>query len=155
MINNVVLVGRLTKDVDLRITTKGDSVGSFTLAIPRIYTNQSGERETDFINCIIWRKSSETLAKYSRKGSLIGITGHIQTRNYNTDGKRVYATEVIAENFQLLEKKQTNEERKNQDTNSPSASEEPGLSKFDKFNLEDNIQGFSRSIEIDNDDLPF
>lgn len=155
MINNVVLVGRLTKDVDLRITSKGDSVGSFTLAISRTYTNQNGDRETDFINCIIWRKPAETLAKYSRKGSLIGITGRIQTRNFDKDGKRVFVTEVIAENFQLLENKKMNEERQNQDTNSPSASEEPSLPKFDKFNLEDNIQDFSRSIEIDNDDLPF
>lgn len=109
MINNVVLVGRLTKDPDLKYTANGAAVASFSLAVNRNFTNASGEREADFINCVIWRKPAETLANYARKGSLIGVTGRIQTRNYeNQQGQRVYVTEVVAENFQLLESRGAN-----------------------------------------------
>ena len=104
LINNVVLVGRLTKDPDLRYTASGTAVATFTLAVNRNFTNQSGNREADFINCVIWRKSAETLANYARKGTLLGVTGRIQTRSYdNQQGQRVYVTEVVADNFQLLE----------------------------------------------------
>ena len=104
MINNVTLVGRLANDVDLRYTSSGIAVGQFRLAVNRNFTNQSGEREADFVGCAIWRKAAESLANYARKGTL-GITGRIQTRNYddNQQGQRVYVTEVIVENFQLLE----------------------------------------------------
>ena len=99
MINNVVLVGRLTKDADLRYTANGTGVATFTLAVNRNFTNQDGNRDADFINCVIWRKSAETLANYARKGTLIGVTGRIQTRNYeNQQGQRVYVTEVVADN---------------------------------------------------------
>lgn len=112
MINNVVLVGRLTKDVDLRYTSSGTAVGTFALAVNRQFTNQAGEREADFINCVIWRKSAENFANFTRKGSLVGITGRIQTRNYdNQQGQRVYVTEVVADNFTLLESKTTTEQR--------------------------------------------
>lgn len=83
MINNVVLVGRLTKDAELRFTASGNAVATFTLAVNRNFTNASGDREADFINCVIWRKPAETLANYARKGSLIGVTGRIQTRSYD------------------------------------------------------------------------
>lgn len=104
MINNVVLIGRLTKDVELKYTPANQAVATFTLAVNRTFKNANGERETDFINCVIWRKSAENLANLVKKGNLIGITGRIQTRNYeNAQGQRVYVTEVIAENFQMLE----------------------------------------------------
>ena len=110
MINNVTLVGRLTKDVDLRYTSTGTAVGTFSLAVNRQFTNQAGEREADFISCVIWRKSAENFANFTRKGSLVGITGRIQTRNYdNQQGQRVYVTEVVADSFTLLEPKQTTE----------------------------------------------
>lgn len=110
MINNVVLVGRLTKDPDLKYTASGTGVATFTLAVNRNFTNQDGTREADFINCVIWRKSAETLANYARKGTLLGVTGRIQTRSYeNQQGQRVYVTEVVAENFQLLESRAKNE----------------------------------------------
>lgn len=106
MINNVVLVGRLTKDVDLRYTSSGAAVATFTLAVNRNFTNQNGDREADFINCVIWRKPAETMANYARKGTLLGVTGRIQTRSYeNQQGQRVYVTEVVCDNFQLLESK--------------------------------------------------
>ena len=103
LINNVVLVGRLTKDPDLRYTSSGTAVATFTLAVNRNFTSQNGNREADFINCVIWRKSAETLANYARKGTLLGVTGRIQTRSYdNQQGQRVYVTEVVAENFQII-----------------------------------------------------
>lgn len=104
MINNVVVVGRLTRAVDLRYTSNGTAYASFTLAVDRDFKNQNGEKETDFINCVMWRKPAENLANYTKKGSLIGVEGRIQTRNYdNQQGQKVYVTEVLAENFSLLE----------------------------------------------------
>ena len=104
MINNVVLVGRLTRDAELRYTQSNIAVATFTLAVNRPFKNDAGEREADFINCVIWRQAAENLANWAKKGSLIGVTGAIQTRNYdNQQGQRVYVTEVIASNFQLLE----------------------------------------------------
>ena len=78
MINNVVLVGRLTRAVDLRYTSNGTAYASFSIAIDRRYQNQNGERETDFINCVMWRKAAENFANFTRKGSLVGIEGRIQ-----------------------------------------------------------------------------
>ena len=102
--NQTCLIGRLTKDVELKYTPANQAVATFTLAVNRTFKNANGERETDFINCVIWRQSAENFAKLAKKGNLIGITGRIQTRNYeNAQGQRVYITEVIAENFQMLE----------------------------------------------------
>lgn len=104
MLNRAVLTGRLTRDVDLRYTQSGTAVGTFSLAVDRQFTNQKGERDADFINCVIWRKSAENFANFVHKGSLVGIDGRIQTRNYeNQQGQRVYVTEVVVENFALLE----------------------------------------------------
>lgn len=113
MINNVVLVGRLTRDAELRYTQTNIAVATFTLAVNRPFKNEAGEREADFINCVIWRQSAENLANWAKKGSLIGITGVIQTRSYdNQQGQRVYVTEVVASNFQLLESR--NSQQNNQ-----------------------------------------
>ena len=102
--NQTCLIGRLTKDVELKYTPANQAVAQFTLAVNRTFKNANGERESDFINCVIWRKSAENFANFVKKGALIGITGRIQTRNYeNAQGQRVYVTEVIAENFQMLE----------------------------------------------------
>ncbi|CYW00247.1 single-stranded DNA-binding protein [Streptococcus suis] len=107
MINNVVLVGRLTRDVELRYTPSNQAVATFTLAVNRNFKNQStGEWEADFINCVLWRQQAENLANWTKKGHLIAITGRIQTRSYdNQQGQRVYVTEVVAESFQVLEKR--------------------------------------------------
>ena len=106
MINRVILVGRLTKDPDLRYTPNGVPVATFTLAVNRTFSNQQGERETDFINCVVWRRQAENAANYLKKGNLAGVDGRIQTRNYEgQDGKRVYVTEVLAESVQFLEPK--------------------------------------------------
>lgn len=114
MINRVVLVGRLTRDVELRYTTSGAAVGSFTLAVNRQFTNASGEREADFINCVIWRKSAENFSNFTSKGSLVAVEGRLQTRNYeNQQGQRVYVTEVVVDNFSLLESRAESEQRRN------------------------------------------
>lgn len=106
MINNTVLVGRLTKDPDIRYTQSGVAVVSFTLAVDRRFKNQQGERETDFIMCVAWRKTAEIIGQYCHKGSQIGVEGSIQTRNYeNQQGQRIYVTEVNVENITLLDSK--------------------------------------------------
>ncbi|WP_125710395.1 single-stranded DNA-binding protein [Companilactobacillus zhongbaensis] len=112
MINRVVLVGRLTRDPELRYTANGAAVASFTVAVNRQFTNAQGEREADFINCVIWRKAAENFANFTRKGSLVGVDGRVQTRSYeNQQGNRVYVTEVVVENFSLLESKSESERR--------------------------------------------
>ncbi|HEM5132715.1 TPA: single-stranded DNA-binding protein [Streptococcus suis] len=106
MINNVVLIGRLTRDVELRYTPNNVAVGAFTLAVNRNFKNTAGDRDADFVNCVIWNKQAENLANWTKKGHLIAITGRIQTRSYdNQQGQRVYVTEVVAESFQVLEKR--------------------------------------------------
>ena len=155
MINNVVLVGRLTKDCDLKYTSRGTAVGTFTLAVNWQFTNQAGEQEADFINCVIWRKSAENFANFTRRGSLVGITGSIKTRNYEgNDGKRVYITEVVADNFTLLEPKQTTEQRPRESTRE--RQQEQKRSNFNDFNNTPDPFGSSGdSIHIDDSDLPF
>ncbi|WP_315307800.1 single-stranded DNA-binding protein [Enterococcus devriesei] len=150
MINNVVLVGRLTKDPELKYTASGTGVATFTLAVNRNFTNQEGNREADFINCVIWRKSAETLANYARKGTLLGVTGRIQTRSYeNQQGQRVYVTEVVAENFQLLESRAKNEQHENNNDNNFSKNNEQSKNNDES----DPFKG--SSIDIGDDDLPF
>ncbi|WP_136294482.1 single-stranded DNA-binding protein, partial [Streptococcus pyogenes] len=98
MINNVVLIGRLTKDVELRYTPSQVACAQFTLAVNRNFKNQDGQKEADFINCVMWRQAAENLTNWTKKGHMIAITGRIQTRNYeNQNGQRVYVTEVVAE----------------------------------------------------------
>ena len=110
--NNVSLVGRLTKDVELKYTGSQTAVATGTLAVNRQFKNANGEREVDFINFVAWRKPAEILSSYASKGSQIGITGRIQTRNYEgNDGKRVYVTEVVAESINLLDSRSSNEQQ--------------------------------------------
>ena len=106
MINRTVLVGRLTNDPELKYTGSGVAVATFTVAVNRQFTNSQGEREADFIRCQMWRKAAENFCNFTHKGSLVGIDGRIQTRSYdNQQGTRVFVTEVVAENFSLLESK--------------------------------------------------
>jgi single-strand DNA-binding protein len=108
MINQVTLVGRLTRDPDLRITPEGTSVTNVTLAVNRPFRNQQGEYGADFVQCTLWKKTAENTAQYCRKGSLVGVTGRIQTRYYdNLEGKRVYVTEVVAEIVKFLDNKRS------------------------------------------------
>ena len=150
--NKVCLVGRLTKDPELRNTTTGRGVCQFSIAVNRTFTNQNGQREADFINCVVWDKQAENLAKYMHKGSLISVDGRIQTRNYDDkDGKKVYVTEVLAQNIQFLESKGTS----NMVDNLP----EPPMEQeniTETVNVEkDPFESFGESIELSDNDLPF
>ena len=166
MINNVVLVGRLTKDIDLRYTGSGTAVGTFNLAVTRNFADQNGERKSDFVNCIIWRKAAENMANFTRKGSLVGVEGRIQTRNYeNQQGVRVYVTEVVVENFTLLEPKQTTEQRprentykqpeKNEKLMDASKTGDYKYNSFDDLNNHPDPFPSGEEIDISDDDLPF
>jgi single-strand DNA-binding protein len=142
MINNVTLVGRLTKEPELKYTPSGVAVANFTLAVNRPFKT-NGENEADFINITVWRKPAENAANFLKKGSLAGVTGSIQTRNYEgSDGKRVYVTEVVADRVQFLDSKgsgQANNQSKPQEN-----------TRIDKDPFAGNGQ-----IDIADDDLPF
>lgn len=156
MINNVTVVGRLTRAVDLRYTSNGTAYASFTLAVDRDFKNQNGERETDFINCVMWRKPAENLANYTKKGSLIGIEGRIQTRNYdNQQGQKVYVTEVLAERFHFLESAKTanNDVLSNEGTNTLGFDKNQNSS--GNFANSDPFTGSGDVIDVLNSDLPF
>lgn len=141
--NSICLVGRLTKDVELRYTPSNVAVATFTLAVNRTFKNENGEREADFINCVMWRQQAENLANWAKKGALIGITGRIQTRSYdNQQGQRVYVTEVVAETFQLLESKG---QQGNQGQQRQAQQQAPDFSRNASTN----------PLDISDDDLPF
>ncbi|MCT3597243.1 single-stranded DNA-binding protein [Levilactobacillus brevis] len=143
MINNVTLIGRLGKDVELKYTESGLAVASGTLAVSRRFQTKNGEREVDWINFVIWRKAAETFANFTHKGSLVGIEGRIQTRNYeNKQGQRVYVTEVIVDNFSFLEAKSSTGNGSYQN-NRP------------QNNTSDPFANNGESIDIQNDQLPF
>ena len=115
MINRVVLVGRMTRDPELRRTPQGDAVTSFTLAVNRNYTSRDGQQQADFINCVVWRKPAETVERYCSKGSLVGVEGRIQTRSYdNSQGQKVYVVEVICDSVQFLETRAARERAQSQ-----------------------------------------
>lgn len=148
MINRVVLVGRLTRDPDLKSTGSGVSVATFSLAVNRQFTNNQGEREADFINCVLWRKGAEIFSQYTHKGSLVGVEGRLQTRSYEKDnGERVYVTEVVVDNFSFLESKnqqghQNNQNQSQQFGDAPVMNSDP-------------FADTGNTIDIKDDDLPF
>lgn len=109
MINNTTLVGRVTKDPELRMTQSNIAVARFTLAVNRQFTDQSGDRQADFIQCIVWRKQAENLVKYVKKGHLIGVVGRIQTSSFESDGQMRYQTEVVCDQITFLESKKDDE----------------------------------------------
>lgn len=161
MLNRVILIGRLTKDPELRYTPSGVAVAQFTLAVDRPFSRDQGEREADFIPIVTWRQLAETCANYLRKGRLTAVEGRIQVRNYeNNEGRRVYVTEVIADNVRFLE--------------SPNRDNSGGAGRDDyagsgntggygggsrnagpKNNNPDPFADDSRPIDISDDDLPF
>ena len=147
MINRTILVGRLTKDPDLKYTPNGVPTCSFTLAVNRPFSNQQGERETDFINVVVWRRQAENAANYLKKGNLAGVDGRIQTRNFEgQDGKRVYITEVVAESVQFLEPKGSQGQG---NTNTSNNNQNTGNGNSDPFSNN------GQTIDIDDSDLPF
>lgn len=141
MINRWVGIGRLTKDPELRYTPSGVAVVTFTLAVNRQYSNNQGEREADFINIVAWRQLAEICANHLKKGSQCGLEGRIQTRSYdNKEGKRVYVTEIVADNVQFIGS--NGERRESNQDNTPPRDYDP-------------FANDSRTIDISDDDLPF
>ncbi|HAC1155079.1 TPA_asm: single-stranded DNA-binding protein [Listeria monocytogenes] len=160
MMNRVVLVGRLTKDPELRYTPAGVAVATFTLAVNRTFTNQQGEREADFINCVVWRKPAENVANFLKKGSMAGVDGRVQTRNYEgNDGKRVYVTEIVAESVQFLDPRNnglegsTSNNYRNEANYSNNSESVPY--RADTSQRKDNFANEGKPIDINEDDLPF
>lgn len=142
--NRAVLVGRLTRDPDLRYTPNGVAVANFNLAVNRPFKDQNGESQADFINCVAWRKQAENLANFMKKGSQIGIDGRIQTRSYeDKDGKTVYVTEVVADSIQFLDSRKS-ETQRNNETNQRQAQQQS-----------DPFQEDGQAIDISDDELPF
>ncbi len=153
--NKVFLIGRLTRDPELRYTGSNLPVATFTVAVNRNFTNQSGEREADFINVVVWRKQAENVKNYIRQGSQVAIDGRIQTRSYDgEDGKKRYVTEVVADNVQFLDTKNSRSEASQPSTDvSPSSFAD---SNNDTTNVaNDPFADFGSSIEINDDELPF
>ncbi|HDF3365605.1 TPA: single-stranded DNA-binding protein [Staphylococcus aureus] len=156
MLNRTILVGRLTRDPELRTTQSGVNVASFTLAVNRTFTNAQGEREADFINIIVFNKQAENVNKYLSKGSLAGVDGRLQTRNYeNKEGQRVYVTEVVADSIQFLEPKNSNDTQ--QDLYQQQVQQTRGQSQYSNNKpVKDNPFANSNGpIELNDDDLPF
>lgn len=152
MINSVVLVGRLTKDPELKYTQGGVAVTRFTLAVNRPFKNKEGKNEADFVNCVTWRKQAENTANFLRKGSLAGIEGRIQTSNFEgKDGNRVFMTEVVADSIQFLEPRSVSAERSSQD---PYQREPQQQGNYQSAGYQQNQQGGGTSLASGNDD-PF
>ncbi|WP_049488123.1 single-stranded DNA-binding protein [Streptococcus parasanguinis] len=136
MINNVTLIGWLTRDAELRYTPSNIATAQFNVACNRNFKNANGEYDADFINCVMWREQAERFCNWTKKGMLVGITGRIQTRSYEgNDGKRVYVTEVVAENFQILEKRDNTANQNSMTEQMP--------------------PNYANPMDIDESDLPF
>ncbi|WP_108672264.1 single-stranded DNA-binding protein [Peribacillus acanthi] len=167
MMNRVILVGRLTKDPELRYTPSGVPVATFTLAVNRAFSNQQGEREADFINCVVWRKPAENVANFLKKGSLAGVDGRLQTRNYEgQDGKRVYVTEVTAESVQFLEPKNSGASGSNRNESGSFGGQQRDDYSYGENRNQGQRNNYTRvdddpfanngqTIDISDDDLPF
>ena len=137
MINRTVLVGRLTKDPELKYTQSGVAVARFTLAVNRNFKNAQGQQEADFIPIQVWRKQAENVSNFLSKGSLVGVEGRIQTGSYEKDGQRVFTTDVVADSVQFLESKKDREQQPN------------------NYQPQQTQQGFVNNGQVDDSDLPF
>ena len=161
--NKVILIGRLTRDPELRTIANGTPTATFSLAVDRNFTNQQGEREADFINCVVWRKQAENVKNYLTQGSQVAIDGRIQTRSYDgEDGKKRYVTEVVADNVEFLGTKASNNNQGMASQSAPVQTAEPTPYDFGKApestgtNVDSNpFADFGSSIEISDDELPF
>ena len=148
--NKAILIGRLTRDPEMRTTASGTAATTFTVAVTRTFANQNGEREADFINCVAWRKQAENIAKYCQKGSQVAVEGRIQTRSYDAqDGTKRYVTEIIADNVTFLGS------RGSQDGFSGTSNfgSNPDITTTDIS--EDPFKDFGEEVALSDDDLPF
>nr|DAU33147.1 MAG TPA: Single strand binding protein [Caudoviricetes sp.] len=152
MINNVVLVGRLTKDVEIRKTQSGLSVASFTVACDRRLSQEqrsNNEQSADFISCVAWRGSADFLGNYAHKGDTVGVEGRIQTRSYDRDGQKVYVTEIVANSVSILH---SNQPRQAQAQTQPQQQAQSEVVTQANDPIEDYLNGYS---DINSDELPF
>jgi single stranded DNA-binding protein (ssb) len=159
MINRVVLVGRITRDPELRQTQSGISVASFSLAVNRTFTNQSGQREADFVPIVVWRKQAENVVQYVGKGSLVGVEGRLQTRSYDAaDGSKRFVMEVVADSVQFLESRQTSANRQD-NMGAPQFNNATPMNNNANQGQQSNDVDFDfntdNSFDISDDDLPF
>lgn len=160
MVNQVVLIGRITRDLEMRSTSTGKEVMNFTIAVNRNYKNQSGEYDADFIGCIAFNQSARFMSSYMQKGQLISVTGRIQTRNYdNNSGQRVYVTEVIADSVNSLERRENTQNNYQSNYNKVEPQQnynsQPTMSPQD-FMQSDAVKQPAYAIDqIDDDELPF
>lgn len=149
MINRVVLVGRLTKDPELRRTAQGKPVASFNLAVNRNFTANDGQQQADFIPCVLWNKMAENVERYCFKGSLIGVEGRMQSRSYdNSHGQKVFVVECLCDSVQFLEPKKDNQAAA-QSYNQPQQQNYGGYTEQAQNN------GYNQQFNIGPDDLPF
>lgn len=164
--NKVILIGRLSRDPELRTTPSNLSVATFSIAVSRPFTPQGGTPETDFINCVVWRRQAENLAKYCRKGSQVAVEGRIQTRNYTAqDGSKRYVTEVMCDNITFLGTKSDNQggsySQDNYQNNYGAPSNDAPVDNFNSGSMpttdisEDPFKDFGEEITLSDDDLPF
>ena len=153
--NNVVLVGRLTRDPELRTTQNGIATCQITVAVNGI-PSQNGDRNTDFINVVVWRRQAENVSKYCTKGSLVGVNGRIHTRSYDaTDGTKRYVTEVVADNITFL--------GSNNRSSSQYSDVMPDYNNVDQSTstpettdlIDDPFKDFGSEVVLSDDDLPF
>lgn len=162
MLNRVILIGRLTRDPELRYTPAGVAVTQFTIAVDRPFSGNNGEREADFIPVVTWRQLAETCANYLRKGRLTAVEGRIQVRNYeNNEGKRVYVTEVIADNVRFLESNRDGNQQREEGSYGSGEGHNAGgggSNRPAQPSRSSNVDPFKddgRPIDISEDDLPF
>lgn len=152
--NKVVLIGRLTRDLEIKKTPNGASVLNFSLAVNRNFKAQAGQPEADFINCVAWNQTADLMSQYLGKGSLVGIEGRIQTRNYDdNNGRRVYVTEVVAERVEFLESRS---QRQNTAQSGYYEQEAPAYQadSFASSSVQDDFDD-EPILDIASDDLPF
>ena len=163
--NKVILIGRLTKDPELRTIASGNATTSFTIAVNRNFTNQNGEREADFINCVAWRKQAENVAKYCTKGSQVAVEGRIQPRSYDAqDGTKRYVTEVVADNVTFLGSRASGSQISESSSNTSSytansaVSNNTGMVNNDIVTSDldmDPYAAMGNEVSLSDDDLPF
>lgn len=151
--NRVELIGRLTRDPELRYTSSNIATARFSLAVNRPFQSQNGEQGTDFINIVVWRKQAENVKKYCTKGSLVAVEGRIQTGSYEKDGQRVFTTDVVADSVQFLETKSQSQNRVESNEVTPSDFVNSDIKESDTS--DEVFANFGDSIEISDDDIAF
>ena len=150
-VNHVVLVGRLTKDIEVRKTNSNTSVCSFTVAIDRRFQSSQAGQSADFINCIAWRQAADFLANYASKGTIVSVEGRIQTRSYDGQNGKVYVTEVVADNVQIISNRNANTNQSNTYNNQTFT---PSVEPSYDDSMDDDFSN-TPSLDISSDDLPF